>query len=185
MGALRGAQAAPAGAAQPPTARGSGSGVSPAWRWSGSGGEEGVGRRPAANLEPHACPLLPPAALPAPAALDASPQQSQGEPTLRKPSLKFSSLIRGLTRSQGGRRWSSEVHVSKCRFGFPTSRDPHTRKNALVHSSKSLVYVLPPCRHSLEFLRGDERHQDGHVTSRSTPPVSHGQPVLDRLRISR
>ena len=139
------------------------------------GGGEWAGR-PAAHLEPHACPLLP---CQHPLHRCRSTAEPGLEPTPQKAlsSHEFSSLIRSLTYSQGGESQSSDARVDKCPVWVPhfEGHPPHKEKRP-GPSSRSLVYVLPPCRHGLSSSsRGRETpgratrfpRSDAHVSAAS------------------
>lgn len=135
------------------------------------GGGEWAGR-PAADLEPHACPLLPHQH---PLHRCRSTAEPGLEPTPQRAlsSHEFSSLIRSLTHSQGEESQSSDARVGKCPVWVPHFEGPPHKEKRPGPSSRSLVYVLPPCRHGLSSSsRGRETPGRATRFPCSTAPVS-------------
>ena len=57
-------------------------------------------------------------------------------------------------------------------FGFPTSRDAPTRKNALVPLPEAWFTCFHPAGTACRVPHGDERHQDGPRDFPAAPPPS-------------
>ena len=135
------------------------------------GGGEWAGR-PAAHLEPHACPLLP---CQHPLHRCRSTAEPGLEPTPQKAlsSHEFSSLIRSLTHSQGGESQSSDARVGKCPVWVPHFEGPPpTRKNALVPLPEAWFTCFHPAGTACRVPHGDERHQDGPRDFPAATPTS-------------
>ena len=179
MGGCEGCPGCPCRDAQPPTPPGAQGAVS-ALRGGGqaAAGRRGVGReasRPAGAAcvppaAPHGCPA-------SGRCTDAGPQQSQDlNPHLRGLCLATNSLIRSLTRSQeekvGLRCPCRQVFdLGSPLQGTPPPTPPQGRMPWSLFQKPGLRASTLRAR-PVEFLRGDERHQDGPRDFPAAPPAS-------------
>ena len=141
------------------------------------GGGEWAGR-PAAHLEPHACPLLP---CQHPLHRCRSTAEPGLEPTPQKAlsSHEFSSLIRSLTHSQGGESQSSDARVGKCPVWVPHFEGPPPQgKTPWSLFQKPGLRASTLQARPVEFLTGTRDTRTGHAISPQRRPRLHSQPAL-------